>query len=97
MYNYYVYILTNATNRVLYTGVTNDLNRRLYQHRNSSDSTFSGKYKTHKLVYFEHTESVESAISREKQIKGGSRQDKIKLIESTNPTWEDLGSKIASS
>jgi putative endonuclease len=87
---YYVYILTNRNNRVLYTGVTSNLEKRLYEHRNNLTPGFASKYKCHKLVYFEGTESVETAIAREKQIKAGSRQSKIDLIEANNSEWLDL-------
>ena len=87
---YYVYILTNKRNTVLYTGVTNDLQRRVYEHREKLVEGFTAKYNVNKLVYYEETESIEAAIMREKQIKGGSRQKKIDLIESMNPKWEDL-------
>lgn len=87
---YYVYILTNAANTVLYTGVTNNLERHLYEHRNGLTPGFTSKYRCHKLVWFNTTESVEAAIAREKQIKGGSRARKIALIEATNPQWADL-------
>ena len=88
--SYYVYIMTNKYNTVLYTGVTNDLPRRVHQHRNSDSKTFTGKYKISKLVFFEETNDVLLAIGREKQIKAGSRQKKIDLINSMNPAWEDL-------
>ena len=87
---YYVYIMTNKYNRVLYTGVTNDLQRRVYEHREKLIEGFTKKYNVYKLVYFEETESIEAAILREKQIKGGSRQKKINLILSMNPQWRDL-------
>ena len=88
---YYVYILTNKTNSVLYTGVTNDLIRRLYEHKSKTDKkSFTVKYNVTKLVYFETTNSIESAIFREKQIKAGSRQKKIDLINSFNPSWKEL-------
>lgn len=87
---YYVYILTNQRNTVLYTGVTNDLQRRVYEHREKLVSGFTSKYNINKLVYYEETESSESAIRREKQIKGGSRQKKIDLIKGMNPQWKDL-------
>jgi putative endonuclease len=87
---YYVYILTNKGNNVLYTEVTNDLQRRVYEHREKLGEGFTAKYNVNKLVYYEETESIEAAIMREKQIKGGSRQKKIDLIESMNPKWEDL-------
>ena len=88
--NYYVYILTNKTNRVLYTGVTNDLKRRIYEHRNKLADGFTKKYNVHKLVYFDYTTDVRSAISREKQIKGWTRAKKEALIDEFNPEWQDL-------
>ena len=88
---YYVYILTNKNNTVLYTGVTNDLLRRLEEHRSHIDKgSFSARYQTEKLVYYEAITSIEAAIQREKQIKGGSREKKIALINAVNPAWEDL-------
>jgi len=87
---YYVYILANKNNRVLYTGVTNDLVRRLFEHRNGLTPGFASKYRCRKLVWFETTPSVEAAISREKQIKGGSRAKKLSLIQALNPEWRDL-------
>jgi putative endonuclease len=86
-----VYILTNATNRVLYTGVTHDLPRRLTQHRRGAlPASFVTRYKVYKLVYYELTPNIESAIRREKQIKAGSRSKKIAMIEAMNPHWNDL-------
>ncbi len=90
---YFVYIMTTMTNTALYTGVTNDLQGRVLEHRSDEGSKFTQKYKLYKLVYFERGESVVSAIAREKQIKGGSRKKKIELIESINPIWEDLFEK----
>jgi len=87
---YYVYMLTNWNNRVLYTGVTNDLNRRLYEHKYKLIDGFTKKYQVTKLVYFEYTSDVSSAIIREKQIKGWRRVKKDALIEAVNPTWKDL-------
>ena len=87
---YYVYILTNQNNTVLYTGVTNNLERRVYEHKNKLLKGFTNRYNVDKLVYFETTESIESAIEREKQIKAGSRRKKLELIERNNPTWKDL-------
>jgi putative endonuclease len=87
---YYVYILTNKTNRVLYTGVTNNLERRIYEHKNKITQGFTSKYNLTKLVYYEATNDVNSAIAREKQIKGWLRIRKIKLIETINPQWKDL-------
>ena len=88
--HYYVYILTNKHNKVLYTGVTNNLQRRVYEHREKLIEGFTKKYNVDKLVYYEETESIEAAILREKQIKGGSRQKKLDLIEGMNPGWRDL-------
>lgn len=87
---YYVYILTNWTNKVLYTGVTNNLERRLYEHKNKLVKGFTEKYNVNKLVYFDSTIDVKAAIAREKQIKGWTRQKKKDLIESMNPQWKDL-------
>jgi putative endonuclease len=91
---YFVYILTNQRNMVLYTGVTNDLHRRVYEHREKFVPGFTKKYNVNKLVYYEVAESIEAAINREKQIKGGSRQKKIDLIEDMNPRWKDLYDEI---
>jgi putative endonuclease len=90
MKSYYVYIATNKENRVLYTGVTNNLERRMYEHKNKLVPGFTQRYNVCKLVYYEETMDVYSAISREKQIKGGSRAKKIALIEALNPEWKDL-------
>ena len=87
---YFVYILTNKTNKVLYTGVTNNLERRLYEHKNHLVDGFSSKYNTTKLIYYEVSESVESAIAREKQIKAYRRDKKIALINESNSEWKDL-------
>ena len=87
----FVYILANDTNVCIYTGVTNDLARRLYEHRNNLDpKSFTAKYHIHKLVYFEETPSIKAAIEREKQIKGWNRKRKNQLIELKNPEWKDL-------
>jgi putative endonuclease len=82
--------MTNQDHTILYTGVTNDLQRRMTEHRTGKGGVFSKKYKLHILVYYEEGESVLAAILREKIIKGGSRQKKIDLINSMNPKWEDL-------
>jgi len=87
---YYVYIMTNKWNKVLYTGVTNDLKRRVSEHKNKLVKGFTGKYNVDKLVYYEAGEDIDSAILREKQIKGGSRDDKIQLVNSANKQWRDL-------
>ena len=89
--SYYVYILSSNTNVTIYTGVTNDLVRRVYEHRNNADSkSFTAKYKVHKLVYFEETPDVRAAIEREKQIKSWNRNRKNELVNSVNPHWIDL-------
>lgn len=89
MKQYYVYIMTNRS-KTLYTGVTNDLMRRVYEHKNKMVEGFTKKYNITKLVYFVETNDVQSAITREKQIKGWLRAKKIALIESKNPEWKDL-------
>ena len=91
---YYIYILTNKNNTVLYTGVTNDLSRRVSEHKAGEGSIFTRKYNLDKLVYYEFTEDINVAIAREKQIKAGSRQNKIDLIDGMNPNWVDLSSEF---
>jgi putative endonuclease len=86
-----VYILTNKNHRVIYTGVTSDLQKRMYEHKNKIfPDSFTAKYQLDKLVYFKGFHRIEEAIGREKQIKAGSRQQKIDLIDSFNPEWKDL-------
>lgn len=87
---YYVYIMTNRTNAVLYTGVTNNLERRVHEYKEKMVEGFTMKYNVTKLVYYEMTESVETAILSEKQIKDGSRSDKKQLISDFNPNWDGL-------
>ncbi|MBI3583592.1 MAG: GIY-YIG nuclease family protein [Nitrospinae bacterium] len=87
---YYVYILTNKSNKVLYIGVTNDLARRMFEHKNKLVEGFSYKYNIKKLVYYEWTNDVKSAIKREKQLKNWHRDWKINLITQSNPEWKDL-------
>jgi len=87
---FYIYIMTNKNNTVLYTGITNDLKRRAYEHKEKLVEGFTKKYNIAKLVYYEVFRDVESAILREKQIKGGSRAKKIELIRSMNIEWRDL-------
>lgn len=87
---YFVYILTNANNTVLYTGMTNNLERRTLQHKEKENLGFTSKYKISKLVYYEIYSNANDAINREKQIKGGSRKKKELLIQSMNPQWKDL-------
>ncbi len=86
---YYVYMMTNTTG-MLYTGVTNDLARRVYEHKEKIVPGFTSRYNISQLVYYDVTGSVESAIARERQIKGWVRRKKVALIESTNPRWLDL-------
>ena len=93
--SYYVYIMTNKHCTVLYTGVTNNLVRRVYEHKNHLDkNSFTSKYNVTKLVYFEETTDVRAAIEREKQIKSWSRDRKTDLIFKTNPHWVDLYNQI---
>ncbi|MHC5765088.1 MAG: GIY-YIG nuclease family protein [Nostoc sp.] len=87
---YYLYIMTNKYNTVLYIGVTNDLQRRVYEHKEKIIEGFTNKYNITKLVYYEVFEDAYTAISREKQIKAGSRQKKIDLVNSINQEWKDL-------
>ena len=87
---YYIYILTNKKNRVLYTGVTNDLKRRIYEHKTKLTGGFTKSYNVDKLVYYEIVEDAYSAISREKQIKSWKRKNKLELIQNSNPQWQDL-------
>lgn len=88
-HQYFVYIMTNNSG-TLYTGVTKDLNRRVYEHRHKLVEGFTKRYDITHLVYFETTSDIRAAIAREKQIKGWLRSKKIKLIESINPEWRDL-------
>ena len=93
--HYHVYILTNQHHTVLYTGVTNDLIRRVYEHKNHLDAkSFTAKYKVTKLVYYEETSDVTAAIEREKQIKSWPRHRKNGLIFDFNPGWQDLYNRI---
>ncbi|HTY82198.1 MAG TPA: GIY-YIG nuclease family protein [Dehalococcoidales bacterium] len=87
---YYVYIMSNDTNTVTYTGVTNDLFRRINEHKTKAVQGFTSKYNINKLVFFEFGESIEAVNMREKQIKGWNREEKVKLIKSMNPDWHDL-------
>ncbi len=94
MYNiknqYYIYILANKRNGTLYIGVTSNLAKRVYEHKNNIIKGFTKKYNIHKLAYYEITNDVESAIRREKQLKNWNRKWKLKLIEKNNPEWIDL-------
>ena len=90
---YYVYLLTNWNDKVMYIGVTRDLVRRLYEHKHKSVPGFTNKYNVHKLVYFEETEDVFTALEREKEIKKWRRQKKNNLVAEKNPEWKDLSSE----
>ncbi|HEV8125405.1 MAG TPA: GIY-YIG nuclease family protein [Gemmatimonadales bacterium] len=90
MREYYTYILTNKRDTVLYTGVTNDLTRRVHEHRHPVRRCFTARYQVTKLVYFEVFSTARDAIQREKQIKAGPRWRKVELIERLNPEWNDL-------
>jgi putative endonuclease len=87
---YYVYILTNVTNKVLYIGITNDLVRRIYEHKNKMVVGFSSKYNLTKLVFYETTKDINAALDREKQLKNWHREWKTNLINQFNPKWNDL-------
>ncbi len=91
---YYVYILTNKSNKVLYIGVTNDLERRIYEHKNKMVDGFTKKYNLTKLVYYEATTDVSSAIEREKQLKNWHKEWKMNLVKEFNPEWKDLGEML---
>ena len=91
---YYVYIMTNKSHSVLYTGVTSDLKKRVYQHQEKAADGFTQKYNVSKLVYYQIARNAFAAISREKQIKGGSRAKKIGLINGFNPEWIDLSETL---
>ena len=90
----YVYIMFNSRNGTLYTGVTNNLIRRVWEHKSKNAESFTKKYNIDKLGYYEIYSDITEAIQREKQIKGGSRKAKLKLIETMNPNWEDLYNEI---
>ena len=90
MKDYYVYILTNEYNNVMYIGITNDLKRRVYEHKSGATEGFTKKYNVHKLVYVEHCHDVNAAIAREKQLKNWRREKKNALAETINPEWKEL-------
>lgn len=96
MNSYYVYILTNKTTSVRYIGVTNDLIRRIYEHKNKLIKGFTSKYNVDRLVYFENTGDITAAISREKQLKGWTRIKKEALIKNINPLWNDMYQNLIS-
>ncbi len=91
---YYVYMLANWNNKVLYVGVTNNLERRLYEHKNGLVDGFTKKYHVSRLVYFDSTADIKSAIEQEKRIKGWTRIKKNALVESVNPEWKDLWNEM---
>ncbi|MER3447656.1 MAG: GIY-YIG nuclease [Candidatus Dadabacteria bacterium] len=95
MKTYYVYIMASKENGTLYIGLTNNLLRRVYEHKNDLVKGFTEKYSIHKLVYYEQTNDIHSAIEREKRLKKWNRQWKIDLIEKFNPTWKDLYDELA--
>jgi len=94
MDHYYVYILTNKPNGTLYIGITNNLNRRIWEHKNDLVDGFSSKYRIHRLVWYEEATSPLAAITREKQIKKWNRSWKVRIIEEMNPDWDDLYDSI---
>ena len=87
---YYIYILSNKFNNVISVGVTNDIVRRVYEHKHKVNDSFTSRYNVNKLVYYEETDSVDAAIAREKQIKSWNRERKNRLINSKNPDWNEL-------
>ena len=91
---YYIYIMTNRWNTVLYTGVTNNLKKRIYEHKEKYVRGFTKRYNIDKLVYYEMLGDIYNAITREKQIKAGSRNKKIELVQSMNPEWKDLFDEV---
>ena len=95
MHHYYVYIMTNKPNGVLYVGFTSNLLKRIYEHKNNITAGFTSKYKLHKLVYYDYTNDVNAAISHEKRLKKWNRQWKIDLVTKFNPSWEDLFYKVS--
>ena len=91
---YYTYILTNWNGKVMYIGVTNDLRRRLYEHKHHTVDGFTSRYNVDKLVFYEYTDDVKAAIAREKQLKGWTRAKKNALVETVNPLWRDLSADL---
>ena len=87
---YYVYLLTNWNNKVIYVGITNDLERRIYEHKEKFVKGFTEKYNVNKLVYYEQTPDINAALNREKEIKKWRREKKNRLVVNTNPLWRDL-------
>ena len=91
---YFVYILTNWNHKVMYIGVTNNLDKRIHQHKNKLIDGFTKKYNINKLVYYQSTEDIRSAITREKELKGWIRKKKNDLVITINPEWKDLGTEL---
>ncbi|NLN48750.1 MAG: GIY-YIG nuclease family protein [Clostridiales bacterium] len=91
---YWIYMMFNWNIKVLYTGITNDLARRVYEHKNKLVEGFTAKYNVNKLVYYDYTNDVMSAIAKEKEIKGWKRHKKNELVESMNPEWKDISEKL---
>ena len=87
---YYFYLLTNWNNKVIYVGITNDLERRIYEHKEKLVKGFTDKYNVNKLVYYEQTPDINAALNREKEIKKWRREKKNRLVVNTNPLWRDL-------
>ena len=94
-YNYFIYIISNKSNRVLYIGVTSDLKKRILEHRNKRYDGFTSRYNVYKLVYYEPFKYIREAILREKQLKKWKRAWKIELIEKLNPGWDDLFNDVS--
>ena len=93
--NYYVYILTNDWGNVMYVGMTSNIERRLYEHKQELADGFTKRYHVHKLVYYEQTNDAYAAVTRERQLKGWTRKRKNELVETVNPNWEDLSTSWA--
>ena len=94
-HNYFVYIITNRIKTVLYTGVTNNLARRLTEHKLATDASFTGRYRCHYLLYYQRFQFIDDAITREKEIKGWNRKKKMELIDDFNPNWRFLNSQVS--
>jgi putative endonuclease len=90
MKNYWVYMMTNTNNTVIYTGVTNDLKRRVAEHKDKKGSSFTSRYNVNKLVFYERFDRISDALSAEKKIKSGPRAKKNEIIQAVNPYWHDL-------
>jgi len=94
MKSYYIYIMTNKYNKVLYTGITNDLNRRVYEHKNNLIEGFTKRYNCHKLVWFEECNDINGSIAQEKRMKKWKREYKENIINELNPDWKDLSNDL---